>query len=167
MRIYRDHGFAVIENIAAYNLNQLYVEMIGNYIRITQLGSNRGEIRVHHTIIRDGFGNNIGETVQDVFDYIESVIYGSSGIGGDSTPSKTTSLTFNPPASNQYVIPLVDVDAVIGTDYAFTLLPNQGEIEWNCIIAYGHCHINGQIDVYVHAPTGLIVGEYDFKYKAV
>ena len=81
MRIYRDHGFAVIESIAAYNLNQLYVEMIGNYIRITQLGSNRGEIRVHHTIIRDGFGNNIGETIQDVFDYIESVIYGSASVG--------------------------------------------------------------------------------------
>ena len=30
MRIYRDNGFAVIENIAAYNLNQLFVEQVGN-----------------------------------------------------------------------------------------------------------------------------------------
>lgn len=91
MRIYRDNGFAVIENIAAYNLNQLYVELIGNNIRITQLGSNRGEIRVHYTIIRDGFGNNIGETLQDVFDYVESVIYGNST--GSSSTSKPITLT--------------------------------------------------------------------------
>jgi hypothetical protein len=167
MRIYRDHGFAVIENIAAYNLNQLYVELLGNYIRITQLGSNRGEIKVHHTIIRDGFGNNIGETAQDVFDYVESVIYGSTTSTGDSTPAKSATLTFSPPARNQYTIALSDNDAIVGSDYQFILLPNQGEIEWNCIVAYGHCHINGQIDVYVHAPTGLIVGSYNFKYKVV
>jgi hypothetical protein len=167
MRIYRDHGFAVIENIAAYNLNQLYVELVGNYIRITQLGSNRGEIRVHHTIIRDGFGNNIGETAQDVFDYVESIIYGTNVVGDGGSQYKLASLNFTPPARTQYTIALSDNDAIVGDDYQFILLPNQGEVEWNCIVAYGHCHISGQIDVYVHAPTGLIVGNYDFKYKVV
>lgn len=164
MRIYRDNGFAVIENIAAYNLNQLFVELVGNIIRITQLGSNRGEIRVHFTIIKDGFGNAIGETAQDVFDYVEGVIYGSSSNG---SPSKTTTLTFSPPAAAQYTLALVDDDAVAGTSYVFTPLPNDGEIEWNCLVVYGYAHINGLIDVYVQAPTGLLVGEYEFRYKVV
>lgn len=165
MRIYRDNGFAVIENIAAYNLNQLFVERIGNIIRITQLGSNRGEIRVHFTIIKDGFGNAIGETSQDVLEYVEGVIYGSDQNTGN--PSKTTTLTFLPPAAAQYTLMLMDDDAVTGTSYEFTPLPNNGEIEWNCLIVYGYAHIDGMIDVYVHAPTGLLVGEYDFKYKVV
>ena len=165
MRIYRDNGFAVIENIAAYNLNQLYVELIGNNIRITQLGSNRGEIRAHHTIIRDGFGNNIGETPQDVFDYVESVIYGNST--GSSVTSKFITLTFPPPAQTQYTISFSDIDAVVGNTYAFIPDNNDGELEWNAIVAYGCCKVNGTIEVNIQAPTGLIVGNYDFKYKVV
>jgi hypothetical protein len=165
MRIYRDQGFAVIENIAAYNLNQLHVELLGNTIRITQLGSNRGEIRVHFTTIKDGFGNSIGETAQDVFEYVEDVVYEA---GGNTSPqSKTTTLTLTPPASNQYTIALIDDDAIAGSTYDFTPLPNNGELEWNCLVVYGYSHIDGLIDVYVHAPTGLIVGDYEFKYRVV
>lgn len=165
MRIYRDHGFAIIENVATYSLNQLHVELIGSIIRITQLGSNRGEIRVHHTIIRDGFGNNIGETPQDVFDYVESVIYGNST--GSGSASKPITLTFLPPAQTQYTISFSDRDAVVGDLYSFTPTNNDGELEWNAIVAYGCCKVNGTIEVNIQAPTGLIVGNYDFKYKVV
>lgn len=81
MRIYRDQDFVILEDIAAYDYNQLFVELLENIIRITQLGSNRGEIRTHFTTITDGFGNAIGETAQDVFDYLEDVLYESIDIG--------------------------------------------------------------------------------------
>jgi len=165
MRIYRDQGFAVIENIAAYNYNQLYVELLGSTVRISQLGSNRGEIRIHFSAIRDGFGNQAGETAQDVLVYLEGVLYDSGG--NVLSESKTTTLTLTPPASSQYTIALIDDDAVAGSTYDFTPLPNNGEIEWNCLVVYGYSHIDGLIDVYVHAPTGLIVGDYEFKYRVV
>mgnify|MGYP006344668437 CR=1 FL=1 len=163
MRIYRDQGFVILEDIAAYDYNQLFVELIGNIIRITQLGSNRGEIRVHFSEIKDGFGNDIGETAQDVFDYLEDVLYEPIGSGGYA--SKLVTLNFAPPAASQYTLALIDNDAIAGTSYDFTPLPNNGEIEWNCLVVYGYAHIDGMIDVYVHAPTGLLVGEYEFRYK--
>lgn len=163
MRIYRDQGFVIIEDIAAYNFNQLFVEMLGNIIRITQLGSNRGEIRTHFTTITDSFGNQIGETAQDVFNYLEDVLYEPAGNVG--AVSKLVTLNFTPPAAAQYTLALMDDDAVAGTSYDFTPLPNAGEIEWNCLVVYGYAHIDGMIDVYVHAPTGLLVGEYEFRYK--
>jgi hypothetical protein len=162
MRIYRDQGFAILEDIAAYNYNQLFVELIGNIIRITQLGSNRGEIRMHFSGIRDGFGNPAGETPQEVFEYLVGVVYEA---GGSGVASKTATLTFTPPAAAQYTLSLTDDDAIAGTTYDFTPLPNNGEVEWNCLVVSGYCHIDGLIDVYVHAPTGLLIGDYEFRYK--
>lgn len=165
MRIYRDRGFVILENIAAYSVNQLVVELIGNTIRIAQLGSNRGEIRVSYTAIQDFSWSSVGETPQEVLDYIENTLY------GDSDPvvevSKNAVLTLQPPASSQYTVYFYDVDATVGDVYMFIPDDNSGELTWNAIIAYGSCKVDGTIEVNIQAPTGLIVGDYDFKYKRV
>lgn len=93
--------------------------------------------------------------------YVESIIYASQ------SSKKTATITFNPPAAAYFNVRILDVDARSGESYFFTPKYNDGEAEWNAFVATAFCFVDGGIELFIHAPTGLFVGEYEFEYKVI
>ena len=162
MRIYRANGFVILEDVGSYIVNQLVAFKLANNIHIRQIGVSKKEVIVPYYEVQDENGLQAAEDVDSALLYVESIIYGST-----STGKKTVTLNFSPPAAAYFNIKVLDVDAVSGDSYSFTPKYNEGEAEWNAFIATAFCFVDGEIELFIHAPTGLFVGEYEFEYKVI
>ena len=161
MRIYRANGFVVIEDVSSYLPNQLVAFKTGNNIHIRQVGVSKKEVIVPYYAVKDVNGEQVAEDVDAALLYVESIIYASQ------SSKKTATITFNPPASAYFNVRILDVDARSGESYFFTPKYNDGEAEWNAFVATAFCFVDGEIELFIHAPTGLFVGEYEFEYKVI
>lgn len=161
MRIYRANGFVVIEDVSSYLPNQLVAFKTGNNIHIRQVGVSKKEVIVPYHAVKDVNGEQVAEDVDAALLYVESIIYASQ------SSKKTATITFNPPASAYFNVRILDVDARSGESYFFTPKYNDGEAEWNAFVATAFCFVDGEIELFIHAPTGLFVGEYEFEYRVI
>ncbi len=163
MKIYRTNGFVVLEDVGSYLVNQLQAESLTNKTRISQIGVTKNDLFIEWFDVLDENGVQVASTQSEAFSYIESIIYGSPA----SDVSKTATVNFTPPAAHFHKATVVDVDALEGQTFIFLQKYNDGEAEWNALVVNAYCFIDGEIDLSVHAPTGLFVGEYEFEYKVL
>ena len=160
MKIYRDNGFVVIENVLTYDIGELTAELVDNRIKIHRIGVDKNEVIVPYYEIKDEFGIQVAENAADALTYVLTVISGNQ-----ASEAKSITISFEPPASPYYKKTVIDLDSIEGSSYDFQPLENDGEIEWNAFICSAFSKIDGEITLYIHAPTGLFVGDYDFEYK--